>query len=398
MHKNPEIERLRALAILLVMVTHTFAVYSLLPTILRQSWVGVDLFFVLSGYVVSRSLLRALPPFEGLGLSERFRLALPVLRSFYVRRAFRILPLAFLWMAIDVLLAWAFRDVAPERFGSVSQIMHENIAFCLGIFNYWRDNTTIQGQLWSLSVEEHFYFLLPWLLVFAACRRSRLTLTVAGIFAVVLVLRPFIPVPAYADRVSFLTYTSHRRFDQLLLGVLLGIATHYHADSQRWSLPSAHGPLLRLLLTAGLSLTLWAAPGVFSEDMRLGFGFTVYGAIALVLVALASREQGYIFSVPGLSTVLEYLGSRSYGVYFSHLPVGRLYRFALLQHRIELPAWFTETTGGGLAQFAVLLAVNLAIAEVAYRLVEAPCVRYGAVVAARGARREQRVGVSACVG
>ena len=169
--KLREIQRLRAVAALLVLVCHWGPLRRMFPPILQDPWSGVDLFFVISGFVVTLSLVRLLPDLgEEPSFAVAYDRAKQALKAFYARRFFRIMPAA-LFVA---LMTRVFAGVFPTHFGSTRSWMVEFVAFFGGIYNYM---SGFRGDLhlnvyWSLSVEEHFYLLLPVLfLVFRTTNR-----------------------------------------------------------------------------------------------------------------------------------------------------------------------------------------------------------------------------------
>src|ERR1017187_2368035 len=145
----PELDGLRGIAALMVVFYHAFFwsmgkggwpfFPRLVASVTQFGWLGVDLFFVLSGFLITGVLLKA----KG---KPRF------LKLFYIRRALRILPVYYGFLIVLELLS-------PSRntsFVLVSFVYLSNAAPLLGV-------PMIYGPLWSLSVEEHFYLLWPWL-------------------------------------------------------------------------------------------------------------------------------------------------------------------------------------------------------------------------------------------
>ena len=220
--KLREIERLRAAAVLMVMVVHWVIDPRDLPEILRSSASGVDLFFVISGYVVTLSLVRMLPALEAeASFVAAFDRARPVLQAFYVRRFFRSLPAALAVMLLHRLLAGAL----PDTFGSVPSWWNEAVAFFGGVYNYARvfHNDWSLGVYWSLAVEEHFYLVLPMLFVVFRTTNRRLAACL-GIALACVVARHFArgAVPD-EDLERYLQFASHLRFDSLMAGVALAL-------------------------------------------------------------------------------------------------------------------------------------------------------------------------------
>ncbi len=359
MQKNLEIERLRAVAVLLVMLGHARGISEILPPLLKHTWVGVDLFFVISGYVVSLSLARLLPDLSQPKLKARFRAAGTGLKRFYLRRVHRILPLVTFWFIVSFFLAWHFEGAPGSSLGTPERVFREGLLFLSLLYNYFRPEPSVLGHLWSLSVEEQFYLLLPVLFIAAPNRRSRLAVAFGGVLTVIFIFRPFTPIPIAED------YTSHRRFDQLFLGVLLAMI---QLHSLRAGPAERLRPvLLRTLLPSMLIVLLWTTPALLSFETFQRIGYTAIGLVALSLVYLASRQEGFIFGRGLFARVLEYLGSRSYGLYLAHVPVGH---------------FLSTVLSGGAPPLAVYFGASIAAAELTYRFVEEPFIRRGRRVTA----------------
>src|ERR1700722_17940759 len=120
--KLREIERLRAVAALLVVCVHWWPLHNLFPQVLQDSWSGVDLFFVISGFVVTLSLVRLLPPVEEQSsFLGAFDVARPAIKTFYIRRFFRIMPVALV-VALGIRV---LTGVFPAQFGSSGDWLKE---------------------------------------------------------------------------------------------------------------------------------------------------------------------------------------------------------------------------------------------------------------------------------
>jgi len=147
MHRLPGLDLLRAWAIVWVMLFHSYVVGGLgedFAWLGNDGWMGVDLFFVLSGYLIGHQLLAPLARGEPLAW-----------RAFYRRRAFRILP-AFVVM-LAVYLAWPALREAPGLAPA-----WQFLSFTLNLLiDYEHDKAF--SHAWSLCVEEHFFLLFPWL-------------------------------------------------------------------------------------------------------------------------------------------------------------------------------------------------------------------------------------------
>jgi peptidoglycan/LPS O-acetylase OafA/YrhL len=192
----PSLDGLRAISIALVLFSHWVS-WSRLSPQLVQSYgkLGVHVFFVISGYLITSLLLR-----------EHERTSTISLRDFYVRRAFRIFPAAFVFLAIVVVLFWPLM-----RWYHVA-------AAVLYVANMDGSRPWIFGHLWSLSIEEQFYLLWPW----AVKKWYRIR---TPILLCVLLGAPLFRVALYAFKTQngLLLGSLPIRADQLAVGCLLAI-------------------------------------------------------------------------------------------------------------------------------------------------------------------------------
>nr|WP_255429796.1 acyltransferase family protein [Streptomonospora sp. PA3] len=343
----PEVQGLRAVAVALVLVYHVD--HDLLP----GGYVGVDVFFVISGFLITSLLLR-----EARG-SGRVALG-----AFYVRRIRRILPAAGLVLAVTGLVSlWALpsprlAETARELVASAFYV--ENLFLAQHSVDYLAAESAASPvqHYWSLAVEEQFYLLWP--LLFAGWamlpgRLGRLRVIAAGAAAVLAVSLAYSvvvtatdPQPAY-----FLPQT---RMWELAVGGLLAVA------ALRWQVPPVLGWCAGW---AGLAAIAWAA-WTYSDQTPFP------GAAALVPVlgaaaVIAAGESGGRSSAYGLlaSPAARFGGDISYALYLWHWPV---IVFAL--------AWSgSQEPGPLLGGLAVVASVLLAWAT--KLVVEDPVRRYG---------------------
>jgi peptidoglycan/LPS O-acetylase OafA/YrhL len=280
---------------------------------------GVDLFFVLSGYLIGSQLLRP--------LSRGERVSLP---AFYRKRAYRILP-AYL----VVLLFYLIWNV---RHGSAGMSpLWEFVTFTQNLF--YKYGTEYQfDHVWSLCVEEHFYLLLPVMVLWLA-RRPALwkTATVLAIFfgagialrgyELVHDLRHLPPgsaqfVAHYYERIYSPTYT---RLDGLLAGVTLALIRIYR--SAWWAAMLRKAGVLSVAGCALVGCAVWMVAG--STESALGvaaagtvFGFSVLALGLALLVAVASDSSTLLgrLRVPGAKLV----ATLAYSLYLTHREVARV--------------------------------------------------------------------------
>jgi peptidoglycan/LPS O-acetylase OafA/YrhL len=375
--KLREIERLRACAALFVLVVHWEPLKRFLPWVLGDPWSGVDLFFVISGYVVTMSLVRLLPTLDGdVDFFSALKHSRAALKTFYVRRLFRIAPAALTVALVTRALAGAF----PQAFGSVTQWSAEFVAFVGGIYNYRFGFTPPQSLTvyWSLSVEEHFYLLLPMLFIVFRTRGRRFAACAA--LALFSIVARAVPPPEAADLniFGFQMYSSHLRFDSLMAGVFLALLS----DLPRTT-PLLPPRLVRVVLVPAVLLIIAGLPRAASIHVTHRAGFIALWLLSGLLVSYASMDQGYVLDVPILGRVLEYLGARSYAIYLVHTVISRLESVG----REQLPelAKLAPDSDYPVARVSMMLAGTLIASEILYRAVERPCIALGRrIIAAEG--------------
>jgi peptidoglycan/LPS O-acetylase OafA/YrhL len=358
---------MRALAILWVMPFH-FRFYNLpsaFDGVARTGWMGVDLFFVLSGYLIGSQLLR--PYLSG----DR-----PSLAGFYLRRALRVLP-AFLAVLLLYLLIPAFREAPGLSPAWQFVTFTENFRI-----NYFHDQAF--SHVWSLCVEEHFYLLLP-LLVLALMRKpsfgKTLTIIIAILLGGILIrgyvyhfqLQPLLstdddsfPV-LYVEKIYYPTYT---RLDGLLMGVVLAAIKTFRAVWWRNLMAQGY-----LLLAAGLACC-GAAIWLFRD--RFSFSGTVAGfplvSLGLALMVASSLSPRCLLSrVRGFALP----ATLAYSLYLTHKEIGHLVYPSLNRLLSAGSPWIN---------FVVLFITSFLAAGMLYIAVERPFLRLRERISAPSAR------------
>jgi peptidoglycan/LPS O-acetylase OafA/YrhL len=350
-----DIELLRAIAVLGVLFHHLQgnlfpAPVPLLEAISArvQTWWGVDLFFAISGYVIARSLI---PVLQGCTSGRQFW---EQTRNFWIRRAFRLLPAAWLWLVLMLLACLLLNQ--SGAFGSLSANLQATLAGFLQFANFRFADSFLRYEYgasfvyWSLSLEEQFYLLLP---VFILLFRKHL----------VWALLVLVALQLFTLRTPWLMVI---RTDALAFGVLLAIwgASASHA---RWEPKVLRRPWLGALLLIGVGMTL----GLLATDRYNQASYRI-GAMAVlcaVLVWVASYNRDYLFPRGPLKKLLTWVGSRSYGIYLIHIPAYFLVRE--LCFRLQLAS--LPSPGGHPALIVIIaLALIILLSELNYRFVELP--------------------------
>ena len=365
--KNREIEVLRALAILLTLAQH-------LPILLpwpnppawvkaiydhTAFWVGVDLFFVISGFVVTQSLLNAFAKAGG-DSHTRWR----EVKRFWVRRAFRLFPMAWLGLII-VMLATAFFN-SSGVFGALADNAKQSLWIFFYAYNWivyplFAEGTSIAalGVFWSLATEEQFYVLLPLLLLLLKPRGLMFVLFVA-IAAQFFIWRP----APWTEPFWGL------RFEALAWGVLLAFFAG-RSGCEKWEPVWLTSTLARtvtnlLLLAAIVCLPAWLMH-------RASFGTGVLAIFCAIWIWLAGFSRGYVMQVGATSRALEWLGARSYAIYVLHVPGFMFTRELALRFLHDEGAKGNASQWNfALATLAFGVGLVLLVATICHRVVERP--------------------------
>ncbi|MFJ4920692.1 acyltransferase family protein [Streptomyces sp. NPDC088725] len=343
---------LRTLAVVLVMVYH------LEPGLLPGGALGVDVFFTISGFVITRLLL-----------AEFARTGNVAMRSFYWRRWLRLVPALMIVCAVCAVLAFATElpgfDGAWASIGLAATFL-VNIARAVQPGAYG-DVTGVLGHAWSLGVEEQFYLLWPPLLL--------LLLRRVGARTVVLVAAVLCLLPMVWRFVLWDSTAAHRiyngtdtRADQLLIGALLAlVVARLHADDLRLAALRRWSGRLAWPAMAVLALIVWQVPMTGSSAWSAPFytvGFLLTALLsATVVAALELQPRGRLSRALSLAPVAWVGRNLSYGLYLWHYPLGKL--LSGLGMETGLNTWHAPAT----------IAASFAVATASYFLVERPLTR-----------------------
>ena len=376
------LDTLRSVAILSVIVFHVWGFHgntvpnALLPVV-RIGWMGVDLFFVLSGYLIASQLFR--PYCAG---------ARPSLWQFYRNRLYRVMPAFFVVLGFYLLIpAWRETDTLAPTW-----------QYATFTFNLLTDHPAWKGfsHVWSLCVEEHFYLFLP-LIVLFAMRRPSLRRAVTVIAAFVLfgvairawflfhLLRPLAAQDGGfgAAYMSHIYYPTYSRLDGLLAGVSLALVKTFRPAWWARIARSGHVLLaLGVVLVCGVVyLVNDGHPAETGADISsVLFAFPLLALGLACLVASALSTNGWLrLRVPGA----QLCATLAYCLYLTQKEI---------LHLIDL--WFPRLEDlSRLAWIVVYLAVCFAVAGVLHFCIERPFLllrdRHGVRTRARDETRVQ---------
>ncbi len=351
-----DIELLRGIAILFVLFEHTrFNLFGQPGPWLDYAyqyfggWTGVDLFFAISGFVIARDLVPKLNHPD----AARF----PALMGFWLRRATRLWPSAWLWLGL-ILLANLFFNQS----GAFGQLSDNLAATMAGIFNYANyrlihtfGHTPYGASFpyWSLSLEEQFYLLLP---------------------LFILLFRRWLPyallIPLLFQLVSnrhINIYFMQFRSDAIILGVLLSMWATHASYSQLEPVFFKNRRWLQWIILPTLMCLLGTIGSYRFQEWRFWIGSVAL--ISATLVWLASYDKDYLMPDIPLKRIFLWLGSRSYALYLTHIPA--YFASREIWCRIAPQGTIfdhTYNTRMGLTAFCLLLI----FAELNYRFIEIP--------------------------
>ncbi len=364
-HRIKDIEFLRGIAVLGVLIYHardnliswTVPTWDHIVTYYFDFWPGVDLFFAISGFVIARTLiptLRAVPDHTAF-----FRAVI----IFWVRRAFRLLPSAWFWLAF-VLFASVFLN-RTGLFATFHTNFESTIAAMLSLANV-READAFQNYAygptapyWSLSLEEQFYFALP-IAAFLAGKRLPIVL---GLGLAFVFLRPETP------------WLMMFRVHAILLGVLLALFSEtpaYVVAEPVFLRRFWPARLVVLLLLLGMIASL--AP--IREHINLS-KIDVIALLSVALVFIASYNRDYLCPDCGIKRVILWVGTRSYAIYLIHIPAFYLAR-EIWRHISP-----HERRGDGPLLLLIAATLLAVLSELNYRCLELPF-RARGLAAARG--------------
>jgi peptidoglycan/LPS O-acetylase OafA/YrhL len=324
---RPEIDGLRALAVLAVILNHFN------KDLLQGGYLGVDIFFVISGYVISGSILK-----------QQASSAADFFLDFYARRIKRILP-ALAAMVLLTSLGIALFDPAPGnslRTGMSALFGFSNISLYQASTSYFSVSTDLNPftHTWSLGVEEQFYFVFPLLIWMTGVARSHRPHR--AWFVGILLLGTIFSLAAFIffSRINqpFAYFSMFTRFWEIGLGALVYLALRQQR-LRAWLQRIPALPLLMLLC------------GLLFTDFRVKTTIAVVAITGLLLACLRNNGAAYrILTLPPM----RYVGLISYSLYLWHWPVLSISRWTIGIHPWTVPLQVAAMTGLAILSFQLV--------------------------------------------
>ncbi|MEO0435396.1 MAG: acyltransferase [Pseudomonadota bacterium] len=305
----PGLDTLRGIAVLVVMLGHVdFFFFGRGIDYLSGGFIGVDLFFVISGFLITRNLLSDLTQYGSIRL-----------KRFYWHRVLRLLPALLLLLTVLTPILYLL-DLADQ-----AQLRSALLALVFYVYNWFVFFTLADipgfGHLWSLSVEEQFYFLWPLLLLLFAPHGSQGGRKWAVCCLLLIAVVAAVRLGFWSQGSSWLQLylRTDLRADALLGGALLAFWGRGTPLIQERSHPSLLGGIALLIFLAASCLLDNEAPYMYQG------GFSILAVYCVMLVGITTRGA-LGAGIPGL----EGLGRISYGVYLYHMPVVLLFSSSTL--------------------------------------------------------------------
>ncbi len=358
------LDGLRALAVLAVFAYHLW------PQAVPGGFIGVDVFFVISGFLITSLLIRELDASGGIDLTR-----------FWIRRARRLLPALAVVIVVSIAAAWLVGGdllvgIERQTLGAVT-FSTNWLDIAAGTDYFDQSTQPLFLTFWSLAVEEQFYLFWPLVVLGIAtlgwthARSTRVTLwlAVASALAMALLVDGSEPTRVYYGT------------DTHAFGLMLGVAVAYAFAGAAPLLVSQRWQRLRLVLPyVGIAVFAVLVAWLDSSSVFTYRGGLVLASVAgLLLVACLPGPPSTYTELMRLRP-LEWVGERSYGLYLWHWPV--------LLIVTELRGSGSPEVDASASTAIIVVAVTLALTEMSYQWIEAPIRAngYQATVSAVGAR------------
>ena len=344
------LDGIRGVMTILVVISHYFGELPNGIKALSFGWVAVDMFFVLSGYLIGKLIIEK-------GESDNF------FKVFYMRRICRIIPSYM----VTIFVSWALIMYFRETVWIDADPLFPLWSYVAFVQNFFMVSTESIGAhwlapTWTLVVEEHFYLIAPSLIVFTPKRYFRPVLIVMIVSALIFRILTF-HFGMFSHMTSLVLLPG--RADLLMAGVFAAsLITTPGIDWKRWMLWVRAIPLIAVTATLVLSL-------LDGEGQHL---LMVYSPLILA-IGCASFLLGLVIDVPEAqrykNATLRFFGDNSYAIYLTHMQVLGLMHGLILGSRPDITTWEQVMVS------VLALPVAVVVGRALTRFVEEPMMAYG---------------------
>jgi len=324
------------------------------PFFTQVGWAGVDLFFVLSGFLISGLLFSEYKKRRSIGF-----------KRFFIRRGLKIYPAFYVFLFLTEIVSYG----VFHRVSNPTRLLHD-------VFFVQNYEQGTWDHLWTLAVEEHFYIFLPVFLVVlvwvSSSRENPFGMLPWASFVIATGCVAFRAVSVYSGTPNFhMTYTAtHERMDSLFFGVLLGYLRHFRPLALERLVQPTRNRLAIAIISATLLSFTYLLPRESNFFATWGYSFVYLGFGGVLLLSLHVRG----ILAGGLATVAAQVGKAfalvgmySYSIYLWHGPCGT-WLPGLMRRTIGFPT-------GPHGRFAVYFAGSLLVGITMSRLIEYPTLR-----------------------
>jgi len=334
----PALDGLRALSVIAVMLFHLRIGYP-------GGFLGVDVFFVLSGYLISTILLRDYRSFGRIRFGH-----------FYVRRVRRLMPA----LLATLVLTWAVWGLIPKA-GPFLPAATACLFYYANWYTCFNGSAAMSGlgHTWSLSIEEQFYIVWPVLLLalLVFCRTSKRQATV--VFSLVGALAIMRAVLYCSNSMLGTYFSTLARADAILIGAGCALATFERGGVQEfWA--GRRGTLIAW--ACGITLVILTAFMTQESDFLFMGGLSIVALYAAAIMLHITHSKNGLMTRLMASRFAVAIGKRSYGIYLYHFPI------FIACGALGTPTVWWQTVGLN----AVKISITLLIAWLSYRFIERP--------------------------
>ena len=330
----PGLDGLRALAVAAVVVYHIW------PAVLPAGFLGVSMFFTLSGFLITRLLLLDHARTGGIGL-----------RRFWVRRFRRLMPAALVVLVIISVVwlatSWMTRVIAGDITAALLYVANWRFLFSGNAYGTAAGTSPVL-HFWSLAIEEQFYLVYP-LAVWLILRRRRASIFSVGILLIGLLAASLVFIAFNSGDQLIVYYSTFSRAAELLIGGLLAVGTAL------WPLDRIRTWIRPVGIAAGLILVLLTFRTDIATPLYSEGGLAAIGLLSAAVILAASQGGRYEWALS--RKPLLWLGLISYAVYLIHWPL-----LVGLRH-IGLTPWLVS---------GITVVGSLVLAVLSGRLIEWP--------------------------
>ena len=311
----PALDGLRGFAILLVLFSHNFSFI----TFSKLFDTGVDLFFVLSGFLITDILLKTKK-------NKKF------LQTFYIRRILRIFPIYYLTLVAFLVLAPHFAQLKEQY-----SYYQNNQIFLWFYLQNWLPiihpppfyHTQIFGHFWSLSIEEHFYIVWPFLIL--AYKKSKALINICLLITSGCIVFRFATWLYFGNSDLNYRLQFNTRMDGLSIGSLIAI-WKFNKENIKTKILKFGTVLISFHLIAAIISKI-----IFTHIPHFSFlGYTSISVLFGILIVFAIERKNIVIKKIFEFTPLRYIGKISYGLYIYHVPVLVVFKIYFTSYVLKL--------------------------------------------------------------